>query len=171
MQRDRERSNATKSPTSSYQVINSGSSIYSTNKGGLRCTYSTCASKGIWRALSFTESVGNGNLSSPHAHITTPSSRQPKNTSESVHHDHSTRCRRMEGMDLMNGIFIVMAVSCMDVSLSHTLCLSSIHALTHASCSSFLSLANCIKVCLHRVRPNHARADANFGYEHQNYFF
>lgn len=28
-------------------------------------------------------------------------------------------------MDLINGIFIVMAVSCMDVSLSHTLCLSS----------------------------------------------
>jgi predicted dehydrogenase len=60
----------------------------------------------------------------------------------------------------------------MDVSLSHTLCLSSIHVLTHASSSSFLSgsaLANFIKVCLHRFRPNHARVDTNFGYEHQNF--
>ena len=92
MQRDRERNNATKSPTNSYQVINSGSSIYSTSKGGPRWTDSPrikTPQRASWEgvqvrefrepSLSFSESVRNGYLASPHAHITTPSSRQPKN--------------------------------------------------------------------------------------------
>ena len=59
--RNRQRSNATKSPVSRYQVINSRLGLlnilrYSTRKGGFRCTELRESS------LSFSESVRKGNL-------------------------------------------------------------------------------------------------------------